>query len=67
MRLKLAPVLTLTALFALSPLAGCNDDDTAGKGGGQISGDAKNVGGEDAREQVGAGKDQNATGGTTPG
>jgi hypothetical protein len=68
MRPKLLPALTLTALFALSVLAGCNDDDTAGKGGGQISGDAQNVGGEDAREQLGGGnKATQPTGGTTPG
>ena len=68
MRLKLAPVLTLTALFALSPIPGCNDDDTAGQGGGQISGDAQNVGGEDVREQLGGGnKATQPSGGTTPG
>ena len=68
MRLTLARALTLCALFAVFPLPGCNDDDTAGQGGGQISSDAQNVGGEDVREQLGGGnKATQPSGGTTPG
>jgi predicted small secreted protein len=61
-------VLTFSLLLGGFVVAGCNDDDTAGQGGGQISGDAQNVGGEDAREQLGGGnKATQPSGGTTPG
>lgn len=60
----------LTFAYLLAGVAafggGCNDDDTAGQGGGQISGDAKVVG-EDLREQVPPTKGGGETAGTTPG